>query len=67
MPEWKKAACFTETIPIQKGKEKIILQIPERFSRFYNIGRRHRVISVNGNAVLITVSGSIVEEKKYPS
>ncbi len=67
MPEWKEAACFTETIPIKKDKEKIVLQIPERFSRFYHIERRHKVVSVNGNVVLITISGSIVEEKKYPS
>jgi hypothetical protein len=29
--------------------------------------RRHRVVSVNGNTILVTVSGEIVEEKKYPS
>ena len=67
MLEWKEAACFNETIPIRKGKGKIVLQIPERFSRFYGIGRRHWVVSVNGNAVLVTVSGRVVEEKKYPS
>jgi hypothetical protein len=29
--------------------------------------RKHRVISVNGNNLLVTVSGDIVEEKRYPS
>ena len=67
MPDWKEIACFTETIPIKKDKEKIILHIPEKFSRFYNIERKHKVVSVNGNAILITISGNIIEEKKYPS
>ena len=26
-----------------------------------------RVVSINGNNLLITVAGDIVEEKKYPS
>lgn len=67
MPEWKEIACHTEKIPIKKQEEKIILQIPEKLSCFYNIKRRHRAASVNGNAVLITISGTIVEEKKYPA
>ena len=28
---------------------------------------KHRVVSLNGNNLLITVSGDIIEEKKYPS
>ena len=67
MPEWKEIACFTETTPIKKDKETLVLQLPERFSRFYNIERKHKVVTVNGNAILITISGSIIEEKKYPS
>ena len=67
MPEWKEIACFTQTIPIKKDNEKLVLQLPERFSRFYDIKRKHKVVSVNGNAILITISGNIIEEKKYPS
>jgi hypothetical protein len=40
MPEWNEIFCFIEKIPITKDKEKIILQIPEKFSRFYNIDRK---------------------------
>ena len=47
--------------------DKITLQIPERVCRFYNFERKHKVVSVNGNALLITISGNIIEEKKYPS
>jgi len=65
--EWKEISCFLEKIPIKETDGKMVLQIPERFWRFYNLERKHRVVSVNGNNLLITVSGDIVEEKKYPS
>jgi hypothetical protein len=65
--EWNENACFTEKTQIKNDKEKIILQIPEKFSRFYNLERKHKVVSVNGNTILITISGNIIEEKKYPS
>ena len=67
IPEWKEFASFTADIPIKRRDGKLILQIPEKFRGFYGIGRRHIAVSVNGNAVLITIAGSIVEEKKYPS
>jgi DNA-binding MarR family transcriptional regulator len=67
MPEWSEISCFQESLPIRKIDGKLVLQIPEKFQRFYNMERKHRVISVNGNNLLITVSGDIVEEKKYPS
>ena len=67
MPEWSEISCFTEEIPIEKEKDRVVLQIPERFSRFYSIDRKHKVVSVNGNNILVTISGRIVEEKKYPS
>ncbi|MCL4429113.1 MAG: hypothetical protein M1167_00010, partial [Chloroflexi bacterium] len=57
MPEWKEIACFTETTPIKKDKENIVLQIPEKFNRFYNLERKHKVVTVNGNAILITITG----------
>ncbi|MBS7632230.1 hypothetical protein KEJ15_01215 [Candidatus Bathyarchaeota archaeon] len=66
-PEWKEVSCFLEKVPIQKEDGRIVLQIPENFWRFYNLDRKHRVVSVNGNNILITVSGDIVEEKEYPS
>lgn len=65
--EWKEISCFREKLPLQKTKDKMILKIPERFWRFYNLQRKHRVVSINGNNLLITVSGDIIEEKKYPS
>ena len=67
MPEWNEISCFIEKIPIKKQAEKLILQIPEKFNRFYNIERKHKVVSVNGNNILVTISGNIIEEKKYPS
>lgn len=67
MPEWSEISCFQASLKIRKVDGKLVLQIPEAFLRFYNMHRKHRVISVNGNNLLITVSGDIVEEKKYPS
>jgi len=67
MPEWNEISCLQEEIPLRKDEGKIILTIPERFSRFYNLERKHRIVSINGNNILVTVSGDIVEQKKYPS
>jgi len=67
VPEWKEEAGFMEEIPIKKSEGKVVLQVPEKFRRFYGLERKHRVVSVNGENILITVSGNIVEEKKYPS
>jgi len=65
--EWREMSCFTESTPITKDNEKIVFKIPERFWRFYDLDGKHRVVSINGNNLLITVSGYIVEDKKYPS
>ncbi|MEM3550894.1 MAG: helix-turn-helix domain-containing protein, partial [Candidatus Bathyarchaeia archaeon] len=67
MPEWKEISCFLEKTPIQKADNKILLKIPERFWRFYNMERKHSVVSINGNNILITVAGNIIEEKRYPA
>jgi hypothetical protein len=45
----------------------MVLKIPEKFSRFYNMERKHRVVSINGNNILITISGNIIDAKRYPS
>lgn len=67
MPEWEEISCFLEKIPIQTAEGKMALKIPEKFSRFYNMERKHRVVSINGNNILITISGNLVDEKRYPS
>ncbi len=65
--EWKEISQFHEQIPLQKTGSKIILQIPETFWKFYHLDKKHRVVSINGNNLLVTVAGDIVEKKKYPS
>jgi hypothetical protein len=67
MPEWEEISCFLEKVPIQKTENKILLKIPEKFWRFYNMERKHSVVSINGNNILITVAGNIIEEKRYPA
>jgi hypothetical protein len=65
--EWKEYACFTETTPIKKQGQTIVLQIPEKFVGFYSIEKKHKAVSVNGNIILITITGNIINEKKYPA
>lgn len=67
MPEWKEISCFQKKIPLKKERESIELEIPKDFLRFYNMERKHRTLSINGNNILVTISGDIVEEKRYPS
>jgi hypothetical protein len=65
--EWEEISCFAEEIPIIREAEKIVVKIPEKIKRFYSLEQKHRVVSVNGNNLLITISGDVVEQKKYPS
>ena len=67
MPEWAEISCFLKKIPIERDNGKVVLEIPENFKRFYNIDKKHRVVTINGNNLLITISGNLIEEKKYPS
>jgi hypothetical protein len=65
--EWKEISCFVEKIPIRSEEGRLLLSIPEKFLTFYNLDRKHRVVTINGNNILVTVSGDIIEEKNYPS
>lgn len=67
MAEWKEISCFLEKVNIHETKGARVFKIPESFWKFYNLERKHRVVSLNGNNLLVTISGDIVEEKKYPS
>jgi len=67
LSKWEEVSCFHKKISLKKEKSKIELEIPKDFQRFYNLEKKHRTVSINGNNILITVSGDIVEEKKYPS
>lgn len=65
--EWNETACFTDIIPLKRSSKKVALRIPEKFKNFYNINQRHKVVSISGNAILVTISGHLVERKKYPT
>lgn len=72
LPEWNEISCFSSEIPIETARarsvgEKITIRIPENFVRFYNLEKKHRVVSINGNNILVTISGDILEIKRYPS
>lgn len=66
-PEWKEIAPFTAEITVRKEKRTLILKIPEKFTRFYNIGKQQTAVTVNDNSIVIAISGNIVEAKKYPA
>ena len=67
MPEWAEISCFQEETPLRREAEKVLIQIPEKMKRFYDWDRKLRVLSVNGNNILVTISGNLVKQKKYPS
>ncbi|MFW6111128.1 MAG: hypothetical protein ACOC6H_03735 [Thermoproteota archaeon] len=67
MPDWKEHAGFT-----LKGKagfegDKVDVRIPEKMVRFYHLEEKYKTVSSQGDFLLITVSGNIVENKNYPS
>jgi len=65
--EWEEIACFMKATPLESSEGKFLLKVPDEFWRFYSLDRKHRVVSINGNNLLVTVSGDIIEEKNYPS
>ena len=65
--EWNEVSCFKSKIPIERNNARARMRIPEKFVNFYHMNEKHRTVSVNGNNILITVSGDIIETKKYPS
>ena len=68
IPEWSEIACFNSKVLIRRGdNNKVFLRIPEKFVNFYNLEKKHRVVFLNGNNILVTVSGDIIETKNYPS
>lgn len=67
LPEWNEISCFSSSIPMENVEGKISIRIPENFVRFYNLEKKHRVVSINGNNILVTISGDILEMKRYPS
>ena len=64
---WKEISCFMKATSLESSEGKLLFSIPDEFRRFYNLDRKHRVVSINGNNLLVTVSGDIIEEKSYPS
>lgn len=67
IPEWREYAAFTEVIPIRTEEEKILLYLPKKFSTFYQVNRKLKVASLSDNVLIVTVSGDLIEEKKYPA
>jgi len=56
IPEWKEVACFVRKIPLEMIENKPIIRIPKEVFDFNHLGEKHKVTTVNGNELLITVS-----------
>jgi hypothetical protein len=66
--DWNRESCFSSKIRVRRGKDgKILLKIPEKIVKFYNLERKHFMVGINGDNILVSISGDIVETKKYPS
>ena len=59
--EWEEHAEMKDSIPIDREKEKLILRIPEKFMKFYNLNRKAFLIGVNGNNLLLTITDEITK------
>ena len=58
--QWNDISLLTREISLRKEDNEIKFQFPEEFKRFYELNQKHYNISINGNKVLIIVSGNIV-------
>jgi len=65
--EWENEASFMEKTDLRRNRAKVSLNLPERFIRFYHLNEKHKVVTLNGDNILVTISGDIVQSKKYPS
>lgn len=65
--DWKSFACFGKRVDLTTKKNTLSLRLPQEFVDFYNLESRHVVKTINENNILLTVSGNIIDTKKYPS
>jgi len=64
---WDRESCHMEKVDLRRHEEKISLTLPERFFKFYRLDQKHRTVALTGGNILVTVSGEIIQSKKYPS
>jgi hypothetical protein len=60
-PDWREIG-FQDKIVLKTVAGKTIITLPERFLRFYDLRRKHRVVSFNGGHILITVNGERIND-----
>jgi len=65
--EWDQVAGFKSHISPRVEEQKVFLEIPEDFVKFYNLDRKVYSTGIVGSNILITVSGEIIKTKRYPS
>lgn len=58
---WGDISRFMKEIPLRQDDEYIVFEFPEEFRSFYQLDRKHRVVSINANNVIINTSGNIIE------
>jgi hypothetical protein len=53
--EWDEEAFFKERVSIEASDENIVLNLPDRFARFYQLENSDISLSTIGNCVLVSV------------
>lgn len=63
--KWDEEALFKEGVSIEASGENIVLQLPDKFTRFYQMENSEISLSTIGNYVLVSIE-SIVPVKLQP-
>ncbi len=53
--EWNGTSLSKEVVPIKKTEENIFLELPSRFSDFYQLANSETTLSTIGNMVFVTI------------
>jgi hypothetical protein len=65
--EWGSFAGFNRKVESIEKKDILHIQLPQKFFDFYNLETKHIVKTINGNNILLTIGGDIIQTKDYPS
>lgn len=67
LAQWRRIAQFSTDTPVESKGDRVLLTIPRSFIQFYHLDTHFFAKTINGDNILITVGGRIVDSKPYPS
>jgi hypothetical protein len=65
--DWENAAGFKAKVRPVSERNRLILIVPKKFEEFYHLSDKHLTKTVADNNVLVTITGTVIERKAYPS